>query len=205
MLNGKVAIVTGSNAGIGAAIVKELSSRGASVVVNYPFPNVKHEAEALISTCQTACIGIEADLSTIHGPKALIDAAVERFGKIDILINNASTTILAPLEKATLQDWDTMLNLNGRAYLLTTQAALPHLNNPSRIVNIISVGARAPTVSSTIYAATKGMQDVFTKLWARELPPKYGCTVNAVSPGATRYISVLWSFLIEVHLQWKSS
>jgi NAD(P)-dependent dehydrogenase (short-subunit alcohol dehydrogenase family) len=191
MLNGKVAIVTGSSRGIGATIVQKLSSQGASVVINYPFPDMKEEAKALVKTLQTASIAVEADLSTLEGPKILVDAAVQKFGKIDILVNNASTTILAPLEKCTLEDWDTMLNLNGRGFILTTQAVLPHLNNPSRIVNVISVGSRLPTPFTTIYAATKGLQDVLTKLWARELPPKFGCTVNAVSPGPTRYVPML--------------
>jgi NAD(P)-dependent dehydrogenase (short-subunit alcohol dehydrogenase family) len=202
MLNGKVAIVTGSSRGIGATIVQKLSSQGASVVINYPFPDMKEEANALMKSLQTASITVEADLSTLEGPKALIDAAVQKFGKIDILVNNASTAILAPLEKCTLEDWDTMLNLNGRGFILTTQAALPHLNNPSRIVNVISVGARLPTPFTTIYAATKGLQDVLTKLWARELPPKFGCTVNAVSPGPTRYVPIL-NFLIQGRLTLK--
>ena len=191
MLNGKIAIVTGSSRGIGATIVQKLSSQGASVVINYPFPDMKDEAEALMKTLQTPSIAVEADLSTLKGPNTLIDAAVHKFGKIDILVNNASTTVLAPLEKCTLEDWDSMVNLNARGFILTTQAVLPHLNNPSRIVNVISVGSRLPTPFTTIYAATKGLQDVLTKLWARELPPKFGCTVNAVSPGPTRYIPFL--------------
>jgi NAD(P)-dependent dehydrogenase (short-subunit alcohol dehydrogenase family) len=195
MLDGKVAIVTGGSRGIGATIVQKLSSQGASVVINYPFPDMKEEAEALRKTLKTPSIAVEADLSTLEGPGALIKAAVQKFRKIDILVNNASTAILGPLEKITLKDWDATLNLNGRGFILTTQAVLPHLNNPSRIVNVISVGSRLPTQFTTIYAGTKGLQDVLTKLWARELPPKFGCTVNAVSPGPTRYIPFL-SFLI---------
>jgi NAD(P)-dependent dehydrogenase (short-subunit alcohol dehydrogenase family) len=199
MLNGKVAIVTGSSRGIGATIVQKLASQGASVVINYPFPDMKEEAEDLMESLMTPSIAVEADLSTLEGPKALINAAVQKFRKIDILVNNASTAILAPLDKATLEDWDTMLNLNARGFILTTQAVLPHLNNSSRIVNVISVGSRLPTPFTTIYAATKGLQDVLTKQWARELPPKFGCTVNAVSPGPTRYIHFL-SFLIQGRL-----
>jgi NAD(P)-dependent dehydrogenase (short-subunit alcohol dehydrogenase family) len=199
MLNGKVAIVTGSSRGIGATIVQKLASQGASVVINYPFPDMKEEAEDLMKSLRTPSIAVEADLSTLEGPKALINAAVQKFRKIDILVNNASTAILAPLDKATLEDWDTMLNLNARGFILTTQTVLPHLNNSSRIVNVISVGSRLPTPFTTIYAATKGLQDVLTKQWARELPPKFGCTVNAVSPGPTRYIHFL-SFLIQGRL-----
>jgi NAD(P)-dependent dehydrogenase (short-subunit alcohol dehydrogenase family) len=189
MLNGKVAVVTGSSSGIGAAIAQELSSRGASVVVNYPFAAVKHEADKVLHSLSTPCIAVEADLSTLEGPKTLIEAAVNQFHKIDILVNNASIAIFRPLDQCTIEDWDKMNNLNGRGYFLTTQAVLPHLNNPSRIINITSSDSRFPPPTHSIYTGTKGMQDAFTRIWAKELPPKYGCTVNAIIPGPTRYLS----------------
>jgi NAD(P)-dependent dehydrogenase (short-subunit alcohol dehydrogenase family) len=187
MLHGKVAVVTGSSAGIGAAIARELASHGASVVVNYPYRNLKDEADDVLKSLNTTSIAVEADLSTREGPIILIEAAVKQFSKIDILVNNASVAIFKPLELCTEEEWDKMINLNGRGYLLTTKAVLPHLNNPSRIVNITSSDCRFPTPSHSIYAGTKGMQDAFTRIWAKELPPKYGCTVNSVVPGATRY------------------
>lgn len=186
MLTGKVAVITGSSSGIGAAIAKELSDRGATVIINYPFSSLKSEAELVLGTLTPNCVAIEADLSTTTGPQRLIDEAVKRFSKIDILVNNASIAINKSIENLTLDDWDRMVNLNGRGYFLTTQAVLPHLNNPSRIVNIVSASSRGPPPTQTIYAGTKGMQDSFTKVWAQELPRKYGCTVNAVSPGPTR-------------------
>jgi NAD(P)-dependent dehydrogenase (short-subunit alcohol dehydrogenase family) len=186
MLEGKVAVVTGSSSGIGAAIAQELSSQGASIVLNYPFPSAKPEADHVLKSLTTPCIAVEADLSTLGGPKELINAAVQRFQKIDILVNNASIAIFRPLDQCTLDDWDKMSNLNGRGYFLTTQAALPHLNNPSRIINITSSDSRFPPPTHSIYTGTKGMQDAFTRIWAKELPPKYGCTVNAVIPDPTR-------------------
>jgi NAD(P)-dependent dehydrogenase (short-subunit alcohol dehydrogenase family) len=186
MLTGKVAIVTGSSAGIGAAIAKELSDRGATVIINYPFSSLKSEADLVLKTLTQGSISIDADLSTTTGPQKLIDTAVNHFQKIDILVNNASIAINKSIESLTLDDWDSMVNLNGRGYFLTTQAVLPHLNNPSRIINIVSTSSRGPPATQTIYAGTKGMQDSFTKVWAQELPRKYGCTVNAVSPGPTR-------------------
>jgi NAD(P)-dependent dehydrogenase (short-subunit alcohol dehydrogenase family) len=186
MLEGKVAVVTGSSAGIGAAIAHELSSRGAFVVINYPYHHLKDEAEALRQRLPTPGVTVEADLATLEGPRILIDAAVERFQKIDILVNNASIAIFKPLEECTLEEWDKMMNLNARGYFLMTQTVLPHLNNPSRIINVTSSDCRFPSPTHTIYGGTKGLQDVFTKVWAMELPPKYGCTVNSVVPGPTR-------------------
>jgi NAD(P)-dependent dehydrogenase (short-subunit alcohol dehydrogenase family) len=90
------------------------------------------------------------------------------------------------LEEQTLEHWDSLVNLNGRGTFLLTKEVLPHLPKVGgRIVNICSVSARGPPPFQTIYAGTKGMVDSFTRCWAKELPPKYGCTVNAVSPGPT--------------------
>jgi len=122
----------------------------------------------------------------VTGPKKLVDAAVAKFGKIDILVNNAGIAVNLPFEEQTLEHWDALLNLNCRGTFLLTQAVLPHLSkSDSRIINICSISARAAPPMQTIYAGTKGMVDSMTRVWAKELPPKYGCTVNSVSPGPT--------------------
>lgn len=191
-LQGKAAIVSGSCSGIGAAIAKELSSRGAHVVINYPFADLRSSAEAVLTLLPTKGIAVEADLSTTTGPAELVAKTVESFGKVDILVNNAGVAINLPLEEQTLTHWDQLVNINGRGTFLLTKEVLPYLPKPDRgggggrIVNIVSISSRAPPPYQTIYAGTKGMVDSFTKCWAKELPPKYGCTVNAVSPGATR-------------------
>ncbi|CAI4217279.1 unnamed protein product [Parascedosporium putredinis] len=194
-LTGKVAIVTGSSTGIGAAIAQELSSRGASIVINYPFADIKPDAEKVLASLATpsTSITVEADISTETGPQVLVDAAVARYGSVDILVNNAALAVNKPLPEQTLDDWNRLVNLNGRGTFLLTQAVLPHLpkldgasgSGGGRIVNICSISARAAPPLQTIYAGTKGMVDSFTRVWAKELPPQYGCTVNAVSPGPT--------------------
>jgi NAD(P)-dependent dehydrogenase (short-subunit alcohol dehydrogenase family) len=185
-LQGKVAVISASDSGIGAQIARELSSFGAHIVINYPFPSVADRAHQLASTLGTPSIAVEADLSTTTGPQTLIDGAVAAYGKIDILVNNAGIAINLPFEEQTLEHWDSLLNLNCRATFLLTQASLPHLSKKdSRIINICSISARAAPPMQTIYAGTKGMVDSMTRVWAKELPPKYGCTVNSVSPGPT--------------------
>lgn len=200
-LTGKVAIVTGANTGIGAAIAEELASRGASVVVNYPFPALADEAKQVVASLPTAStsLAVEADLSTETGPQKLIDATVAALGAtIHILVNNAGLAVNKALEDQTLDDWTLLTNLNARAVFLLVQGLLPHLPAPSsspttepqtdggRIVNIVSISARAAPALQTIYAGTKGAVDSMTRVWAKELPPKHpGCTVNAVSPGPT--------------------
>ncbi|KAK8191524.1 short chain dehydrogenase [Phyllosticta capitalensis] len=185
-LSGKVAIISGSSSGIGAGIARELSSRGASVVVNYPFPSLFEEAQKVKESLKTPSIAVEADMSSVDGPSKLVESAIQSFGRLDIVVNNAALAVNVPLEELTLDHWDKLVNLNCRGVFLLTQAALKHITHGSgRIVNIVSVSSRAAPPMQTIYAGTKGMVDSFTRCWAKELPPKYGCTVNAVSPGPT--------------------
>lgn len=185
-LLGKTAIVSGSSSGIGLAIAHALSSEGCNLVLNYPFPSLSSVTNDLASLLPHKAIAVCADISTLSGPQALVDAAVQEFGKIDILVNNAALAINLPFEEQTLEHWDSLVNLNGRGTFLLTQAVLPHLvERGGRIVNIDSISSRAAPALQTIYAGTKGMVDSFTRCWAKELPPKYNCTVNAVSPGPT--------------------
>ncbi|KAH9211691.1 hypothetical protein DL95DRAFT_411845 [Leptodontidium sp. 2 PMI_412] len=190
-LKRKVAIVSGSSSGIGAAIAYELSSRGALVVVNYPHAKFQSEAQRIVDSFPSLGTAIEADLSTTTGPGDLVNKSVHLFNKVDILVNNAAIAVNLPFEEQTLEHWESLINLNGRGTFLLTQAVLPHLpkkedGGGGRIVNIVSCSSRGPPPGQTIYAGTKGMVDSFTRCWAKELPPKYGCTVNSVSPGPTR-------------------
>lgn len=186
-LANRIAVVSGSSSGIGAQIARELSSRGATIVLNYPFETLKAEAETVATSLSTQSIAVEADISAVEGPRQLVEAAVKAYGRIDILVNNAALAVNKPFEEQTLDDWDSLVNLNGRGTFLLTQATLPHLpkDGGGRIVNIVSISAREAPPLQTIYSGTKGMVDSFTKVWAKELPPKYGITVNAVSPGPT--------------------
>ncbi|KAM0420302.1 hypothetical protein ACHAPT_011963 [Fusarium lateritium] len=197
-LEGKLALVSGSARGIGAAICRELASRGAQVVVNYPWPAQKAEAEEVLKQLReigapaaAKSIMVEADLSTLDGPKFLVDETIKQTGrdKIDILVNNAAVGIMVPLKDITLEQWDWQINLNCRGLMLLTQATLKHLARQSRIVNLSSVGAREGYPGATVYNGTKSMVENFTRCWAKELGPEYECTVNAVCPGPTNTVS----------------
>lgn len=186
-LGGKVAIISGSSSGIGRAIALELSSRGARVVINYPFSDLQQTADAAARSMLGPAITVCADIGTTAGPKVLVEAAVKEWGAVDILVNNAALAVNKPFEEHNIADWDHLVNLNGRGTFLLTQAVLPYLCRPgARIINICSASSRAAPPGQTIYAGTKGMVDAFTRSWAKELPGRYGCTVNAVSPGPTR-------------------
>ena len=184
-LAGKVAIISGSSSGIGAATAQELAERGAYIVVNYPFPSQREEAEKVLKSLATKnSIIVEADLSTTDGPTKLVAASVASFGTVDILVNNAARQINVPLEETTAVNFEDVVNLNCRGPLLLTQAVLKHLSKGnSRIINVCSASAREPQSGMSIYSGSKGMLETFTRVWARELPRKYGCTVNSVAPG----------------------
>lgn len=194
-MKGRTALISGSSAGIGAAIAKELSARGANIVLNYPWKDLHMECEAIGAQLKTPWIAVCADLSTLEGPAQLVAAAVARFDHIDILVNNAGWVPIAPLWEADPESWDKAMNLNARGYFLLTKACLPHLTpyapsgnlsgakGGSRIICIGSAASRFAEHGQGVYAATKGAIDAMIRIWARELPPKYGCTVNGVGPG----------------------
>lgn len=165
------------------AIARELSSRGAVLVLNYPNPSQLANAEAVRDSLPTEAIAVEADMSTVDGPAALVSAAVDKFGRVDILVNNAGLGDHTKLRDLTPSRWAAIFDLNARGPALLTQAALPHLSRGSRIVNIVSPTSRDPRPEMTLYAGSKGALDSMTRAWARDLPREYGCTVNAVAPG----------------------
>ena len=190
-LQGKVALVSGSSAGLGAAIVRELSKRGAMVAINYPFPSEKANAEAVAKSLGPSArsIIIEADMSTRDGPRMLADKTAELFGgRIDILVNcagiNRMMSLDDPSDEKVEGSWEAVVHTNARGTFFLTRAVLKYLPpEGSRIVNIGSSISRVAGPDSSIYAGTKGMIESYTQCWAVELPRKYGCTVNGVAPG----------------------
>ena len=191
-LAGKVALISGSSAGIGAAIALELSRHGASVIINYPFPSDKAAATAILQSLPTSDKSIisEADLTTFDGAKQLAAVAAKTFGHVDILVNNAGYSGFCNISEASdseiQQTWEKTVNLNGRGTFFLTYAVLPILApGGSRIINLGSSTSRDPDPHMGIYAGTKGMIESFTRSWARDLPRRHGCTVNAVIPGPT--------------------
>lgn len=208
---GRTAIISGSSKGIGAGIARELSSRGANIVLNYPSPPLRAECEAVGHTLATDWTAVCADLSTDDGPTELVRQAVARFGAIDILVSNAGCVPIAPLWDATLDMWDRAMDLNARGTFALVKAALPHLTpyepaeppnmsgalGGSRIVIVGSAASRVPKAGQGVYAATKGALDSMLRVWAKELPPRYGCTVNMVAPGPVLTESFLEHFTAE--------
>ena len=185
LLEAKVAVVTGASRGIGRAIALELARRGARVVVNY---NQSAEAAAEVVAAIEAeggdATAIQADVSDFTQARALIRAAQETYGRIDVLVNNAGVTRDQLILMMREVDWDTVIQVDLKSVFNTCKAAARAMvrQRYGRIVNISSVSGIAGQGGQTNYAAAKAGIIGFTKSLAKELGPR-GITVNVVAPG----------------------
>ena len=170
-LTGKVAVVTGASKGIGAAIAKALAAEGASVVVNYA--SSKSGADAVVDAIAKAggqAVAIGGDVSKEADAQGIIDAAINHFGRLDVLVNNSGVYAFSPIEEITPEHVD------------VTKAAVKHLDEGGSIINIGSVVSRITPPASAVYTGTKGAVDAITGVLARELGPRK-IRVNALNPG----------------------
>jgi len=184
-LNDKVAIVTGSSRGIGAAIAQTLARQGAKVVINHR--NSPAEAESVAMVIQAAggeALVVQADVSQSNEAQALIKATLDKFGQIDILVNNAGVTRDTMIMTMKEVDWDLVLQTNlTSAYHCSKAAIRPMLKKrQGRIINITSVVGLAGQAGQSNYAASKAGLIGLTKSLAREIGSR-NITVNAVAPG----------------------
>jgi 3-oxoacyl-[acyl-carrier protein] reductase len=183
-LEGKIALVTGGSRGIGAAIAKRLAADGADVAITYS--KGADAAAAVVKAIGSAggrAIAIQADAADADASKTAVEKTVARFGRIDLLVNNAGTAIPRPFEETTLQEMDRVIDINIRGVLATTQAALKYMSSGGRVISIGScVGERNMTPGLVTYAATKAAIKMFTQGLAREVGAR-GITVNNIQPG----------------------
>ena len=182
-LAGKVAVVTGASKGIGASIAKALAAEGAAVVVNYA--SSKAGADVVVGAIVGAggkAIAARADVSKPDQAKGLIEAAIEAFGRLDVLVNNAGVYDSAPIEAVTEERYRRVFDVNVLGVVLATQAAVDHLGEGGSVINISSNVTSGLWPRLAIYAASKGAVDVITGVLAKELGPRK-IRVNAINPG----------------------
>jgi 3-oxoacyl-[acyl-carrier protein] reductase len=179
-LSGKIALVTGGSRGIGAAIVRRLSSDGADVAFTYSASGDK--AKAIVAEIEAKganALAIKADSADPKAVQDAVDETVSTFGGIDILVNSAGILMLNP------EDFDRMFAVNVRAVFAGTQAAARHMKAGGRIITIGSIVAeRSGFPTSSVYSMTKGAVAAMTRGLARDLGPR-GITVNTIQPGPT--------------------
>jgi 3-oxoacyl-[acyl-carrier protein] reductase len=183
-LEGKIALITGGSRGIGAAIAKRLAADGASVAITYA--KDASSASAVVKAIELdggRAIAIQADAADAKAATEAVEKAVSTLGRLDVLVNNAGTAIPKKFEEATLEELDRVIDINIRGTLVTTQAALKHMNNGGRIIMIgSSVGERMMTPGLAAYSATKGAVKMFSQGLSREVGSR-GITVNNIQPG----------------------
>jgi NAD(P)-dependent dehydrogenase (short-subunit alcohol dehydrogenase family) len=185
-LKDKRALVTGGSRGIGAGIALALAEARADVAITFE-KSAERAAEVVARIEGLGCraVAVQADSADPAAVKRSVDEAAERLGGLDILVNNAGIGRAGPVSEIPLADLDALLNVNVRAVVLASQAALTHLPDGGRIVSIGSTLAeRVPFGGVTVYSMTKSALVAFNKGLARELGPR-GITVNLVHPGST--------------------
>jgi pteridine reductase len=187
-LTDKVALVTGAARRIGAAICRCLHREGASVAVHYR--GSAAEADALCADLNAlrpdSALAVHADLAAIDSLPELVATVAAWRGRLDILINNASSFYPTPLGEVTEAHWDDLIGSNLKAPLFLSQAALPDLRKARGvIINIIDIHAQRPLRNHAVYGAAKAGLAMLTRALAKDLAPEI--RVNGVSPGA-----ILW-------------
>ena len=184
-LQNKVAIVTGSSKGIGANIAKSLAEAGAGVVVNYA--SDQSGADKVVAEINAAggeALAVRADVSKTDEVKALFDTTIARFGKVDLLINNAGIAIYKLIKDTSDDDFDRIFDINVRGVFLTLREAATRLEDGGRIINLSSSVTRLMMPAYGSYSATKAAVEQLTRVFAKEVGQR-GITVNSISPGPT--------------------
>ena len=186
MFNNKVVIVTGGSRGIGASIVKELVNSGYNVVLNYnkSEDTAKQIKEELISSGKTVDI-YKADIRNREEVKSLIEFTIKKYGKIDVLINNAGISQIKLFADISDEDWNNMLQTNLTSAFYTSQEALKYMISKKQgcIINISSIYGTTGASCEVHYSAAKAGLDGMTKSLAKELGLS-NIRVNSIAPGA---------------------
>ncbi len=184
-LEGKVALVTGAARRIGASIAGALHAAGARVVIHYRGSQAAAEelSGGLNAIRADSTIALQSDLVTDAGPQELVESVLGWSGRLDILINNASSFYATPLGEIGAREWADLVGSNMQAPLFLTQAAAPHLRTANgSVINIIDIHARRPLRDHHVYGSAKAGLAMLTRSLAKDLAP--AVRVNGVAPGA---------------------
>jgi 3-oxoacyl-[acyl-carrier protein] reductase len=184
-LANKVAIVTGASRGIGRAIAESLAAAGASVVVNHRDSAAQAaETVASIERAGGRAAAIQADMASIPEIQRLIAATIKEFGVLDILVNNAGVGNRTAMAEMTESEFDWTIAVNARGPMFAIQAAVPHMRDHGRIINISSCGSHVAQITGllAVYQMSKGALEQLARCYRMELGAR-GITINTVLPG----------------------
>ena len=183
-----VAVVTGGASGIGLAITRHLAGEGMAVVAIDRDPAACDQARGDMAEAGGRIRIVKGDIGTPVGAALAIDSAIESFGRLDVLCNNAAVHPRELIEDHDLESWRETFRVNVDGTMMCSQRALPHMKNQGRgtIVNIGSISGTVPYATGGAYAASKAAIAMLTKVLAIEAGP-YGVTVNCIAPGAIQH------------------
>jgi NAD(P)-dependent dehydrogenase (short-subunit alcohol dehydrogenase family) len=186
----KVCIVTGAGSGIGRATAMRMAGEGGDVVVVDRNDEAGNETVELITQQKGSAIFCKADVGVEEDIKAVVDSALARWQKIDVLVNNAAMMTFKKIVDLSSEEWDMVMRVNLRSVFLFCKFCIPHMNNGA-IVNISSVHAHATTANVVPYASTKGAMEAFIRGVSLEYQPSH-LRINCVAPGAVD-TPMLWN------------
>lgn len=184
-IEGRVTVITGASSGLGAATARHLSARGANVVLG---ARRRERIETLAGELERAgakALAVTTDVTDRTQVQALVDAAVQRFGRIDVLLNNAGLMQQSPLERLKVDEWDNMIDINIKGVLYGVAAALPHMQTQKtgHMIFVSSVAGHKVTPAGVIYSATKHAVRAIAEGLRQEAKP-YNVRTTIISPGA---------------------
>ncbi len=184
-IEGKAVVITGASSGLGEATARLLSAQGARVVLGARrFDRIQALANELSSRGGKA-IAMKTDVTQYDQVKRLVDEAVQTFGRIDVMINNAGLMPNSPLDRLKIEEWDRMIDVNIKGVLYGIAAALPHMKKQraGHIINVSSVAGHKVRPGNAVYAATKHAVRILSEGLRMEVKP-YNIRTTIVSPGA---------------------
>jgi len=184
-IKGKVVVITGASSGLGEATAKHLSAEGAIVVLGARRSDRIRSLADELNAKGGKALAVATDVTHHDQVKKLVDAAVDKFGRIDVMINNAGLMPHSPLERLKIEDWNRAIDVNIKGVLYGIAAALPHMQRQKsgHIINVSSVAGHKVTPNGAVYCATKHAVRVISEGLRQEVKP-YNIRTTIISPGA---------------------
>ncbi len=184
-IQGKVIVITGASSGLGEAAARLLSARGARVVLGARRLERLQKLTDELNGRERRAVAVATDVSVRHDVKHLVDTAVETFGRIDVMVNNAGLMPLSALERLKVDDWDRMIDVNVKGVLYGIAAALPHMQRQmsGHVVNVASIAGHKVLLNGAVYSATKHAVRALTE-GLRQESKAWNIRTTIVSPGA---------------------
>jgi NADP-dependent 3-hydroxy acid dehydrogenase YdfG len=186
-IKGKVVVITGASSGLGEETARHLAEKGASVVLGARRSDRIESLADEINSEGSKAIAVTTDVTQYDQVKRLVDSAVEEFGQVDVMLNNAGLMPLSPIESLKINEWDQMIDVNIKGVLYGIAAAFPYMKEQKsgHFINISSVAGHKTFPGSTVYSATKSAVRVISEGLRQEVTP-YNIRTTIISPGAVK-------------------